>query len=485
MTMKVALELKLESGGIADIWRAKDDLDRIVAVKVIQPDLLEFMDIREHAIALAKISHPNVVTVYGVEEVEIPEGGGPQNGIVMELLKGATLSQYIKQGRLSPEALLHYSSEIIRGLVAIHDAGIPHCDLSADNVMVTESGVKILDIYSSPNLLKMGKTSFRDHVQSDICSLKDLLYRLLQASVIPMQHAVQFGECIKTIWDIVDLQDELQKATGKMYLLQGEFGISQSGLSIDEANMSEALNIREKLVSKTIEGDGLFTRKGNQALVLHMFSIPSVRAKVEYDITQMEKRTVNLKPLTAGGWDHEFNSNGFATYAYRERENILSWIQVFRNGTIEAVDTITFGNEDDEESEKSIMALLVERTVLDAAPKYLEVQRKMGVKLPIVLSVSLLGTNGFRVISGHRLHHARARHLNNSFICLPVGIISDYTSTCAEVLKKGFDFLWQAGGYPRSLSYNENGIYQDTPVTPLTRGSVARVCEAKMRMAWS
>jgi serine/threonine protein kinase len=134
----------LGAGGMGEVYRARDQrLDRIVALKILAPHQTgdpEFRDrLRREARALSRLSHPHVCAVFDVGT----EGG--RDYFVMELLSGETLAARLARGPLSFEEAVRAGVQIAGALESSHRAGVIHRDLKPANVMLTPSGVKLLD----------------------------------------------------------------------------------------------------------------------------------------------------------------------------------------------------------------------------------------------------------------------------------------------------------------------------------------------------
>jgi serine/threonine protein kinase/tetratricopeptide (TPR) repeat protein len=135
----------LGSGGMGEVYRAKDlRLGREVAVKVLptgvasSPDLLARFE--HEARTVAVLNHPNIVTLYSVEDVE------GIRFLTMELVEGQTLSTLIAPGGLPLPRLLDLVIPLTEALATAHERGVVHRDLKPGNVMVTREGrVKVLD----------------------------------------------------------------------------------------------------------------------------------------------------------------------------------------------------------------------------------------------------------------------------------------------------------------------------------------------------
>jgi serine/threonine protein kinase/tetratricopeptide (TPR) repeat protein len=136
---------ELGQGGGGRVWRALDTkLDREVAVKMLPAELAEVPDrlvrFESEARAIAALNHPNIVTIYSVEEVD------GVHFIVMELIRGRTLAQLLPEGGMPLEAIFQVVLPLIHAINAAHERGVVHRDLKPSNIMVGENGrVKVLD----------------------------------------------------------------------------------------------------------------------------------------------------------------------------------------------------------------------------------------------------------------------------------------------------------------------------------------------------
>ena len=137
---------RIGTGGMAIVYKAKcHRLNRLVAIKILKSDLAQNEEFRRRfnaeSQAVAQLSHPNIVSVYDVSR------GGDMEYIVMELIDGITLKQYMeKRGQLNWRESLHFITQIMRGLSHAHSRGIIHRDLKPQNIMVLRDGsVKVAD----------------------------------------------------------------------------------------------------------------------------------------------------------------------------------------------------------------------------------------------------------------------------------------------------------------------------------------------------
>jgi Tol biopolymer transport system component len=134
----------LGAGGMGEVYRARDTrLERTVAVKVLAPHMSASVEVRQRfereAKTISQLSHPHICALYDVGRE------GETEYLVMELLEGETLSERLAKGALPLEQTLRYGIEIAGALDKAHRQGIVHRDLKPGNVMLTKSGVKLLD----------------------------------------------------------------------------------------------------------------------------------------------------------------------------------------------------------------------------------------------------------------------------------------------------------------------------------------------------
>jgi serine/threonine protein kinase len=136
---------KIGKGGMGEVYKARDTrLDREVAIKILPEETAADSDrlkrFEREAKAVAALKHPNIVTVYSVEEID------GRYCLTMELVDGKTLSELIPQGGLSLERFFEMAIPLAHALVAAHAKGITHRDLKPSNVMVDADGtLKVLD----------------------------------------------------------------------------------------------------------------------------------------------------------------------------------------------------------------------------------------------------------------------------------------------------------------------------------------------------
>jgi serine/threonine protein kinase len=135
----------LGHGGMGTVYKARQPLlDRLVAVKVVRPDLESESAFQERflreARTLAKLRHPFIVTVYDVY------GAEGFYGLVMEYVEGSSLRELLSEGSITERDVLDISAQMTEALQHAHENGVVHRDIKPENVLVDSHGrVRLVD----------------------------------------------------------------------------------------------------------------------------------------------------------------------------------------------------------------------------------------------------------------------------------------------------------------------------------------------------
>lgn len=149
---RYVLERTISQGGMATVWQARDDvLARPVAIKILHTHLSQdeaFLErFRREALAAARLTHPNIVSIYDTGTEETPDGEPDLQYIVMEHCSRGTLEDLLRnEGALSPDRVASIGVSICEALSYAHRHGIVHRDVKPGNVLIANDGsLKVAD----------------------------------------------------------------------------------------------------------------------------------------------------------------------------------------------------------------------------------------------------------------------------------------------------------------------------------------------------
>jgi hypothetical protein len=216
---------------------------------------------------------------------------------------------------------------------------------------------------------------------------------------------------------------------------------------LSETTTERIRNFRIERLSKIIAGETPVLLNETAKIILHIIPFGAFNPAARFDVSSLASDVGKLQPMSAIGWDTRHNFDGYLSFA-----NPLRYLQVFRNGIIEAVDASIL---EPVGSKLIIPSLLFERELLDALPRFLSIQKQLGVESPHLIMISLLGVSGYTM--GVNNSHLDTYPIDRDALILPEIIVENFECNPSEVMRPIFDAIWNAAGWLRSMNYNENG----------------------------
>ena len=198
--------------------------------------------------------------------------------------------------------------------------------------------------------------------------------------------------------------------------------------------------------------------EGESAVVLHLLPLAAFGLEARFDYRNLQEHIEKLQPLNGWGSSWRHNLDGFVVYSSRTESAASSYVQMLRNGALEAVETAML--QPDEQG-RNIPSVIFERELVDALPRYLDLQQTIGVRAPIVAMLSLLNVRDFTmaVSSGRAWHHGR-RAIDRRDVLAPEVLIEDYDVPTQPLVKQLVDPIWNAAGWPQSHNFDDAGLWK-------------------------
>ncbi|MBN1360846.1 MAG: ATP-binding protein [Sedimentisphaerales bacterium] len=191
-------------------------------------------------------------------------------------------------------------------------------------------------------------------------------------------------------------------------------------------------------------------------MILHVAPLSAFGRKETYELCEIYQGR-RLCPIGAGEFDTRHNFDGLLAYC-RQRDEVggNSYIQLFRDGTVEAVDA----NHIRKGAHEKGVSCAYEEDALDALENALRVQQDLGVELPVVVMLSLLGVRGYRIVGWDQKYPRHAPFPGHGLIdrddlILDVVFIEhEYKCDRRQIMRPVFDAVANAAGWPGSMNYD-------------------------------
>lgn len=205
-------------------------------------------------------------------------------------------------------------------------------------------------------------------------------------------------------------------------------------------------------------GNALPKISDGSKLIVHLIPIEAVTTSNTHSIKDLEQRS-NLEPFLSGGWNHSINKHGFYTYAttyFGDKGNPPGYVQFFKNGIIESVDTEMLNKRYD----KYIPGIAFERDILHLIDsKYKVALKELGIKLPFAISITLTDVEDYYISMNPKASRGKIR---DRILKLPSVVVNSWDGNIGKALRPSFDYLWNNCGVAESPNYDAEGNWGPT-----------------------
>ncbi|WP_280166550.1 hypothetical protein [Priestia aryabhattai] len=182
----------------------------------------------------------------------------------------------------------------------------------------------------------------------------------------------------------------------------------------------------------------------NAKVIAHLISLSSIKQEnYTIDLAPLRNRATDVPLLSGFANDYKFNYEGYTTFHTYSG----SYVQIFRNGYLEVVDT-KFFNED----HKQFYVTRFETSLIENITKYIHLFSSLGLEGPFLLNIVILGAKDFSIVLNFD-QFLDTYPNEKEKISLPQILIEDYQKPLASTLKPAFDVLWNTFGIYGSINY--------------------------------
>jgi hypothetical protein len=187
--------------------------------------------------------------------------------------------------------------------------------------------------------------------------------------------------------------------------------------------------------------------------ILHLIPVEAFSPNVGFDIKSLKNISSKLYPIRCSAPKSRINLEGILWHSSSGQENSPSFVQLYRNGIIEAVVGWTLNKDT---GKKDIQSKFYEKALLEFMPKYLNALKELNVNTPIFISLTVTGAKGFKITDkGDYGDYDYGNPIDRDPLMLPETMIETFDFDAQKKLRPMFDLIWNACGYPQSPNFDE------------------------------
>ena len=227
-----------------------------------------------------------------------------------------------------------------------------------------------------------------------------------------------------------------------------------------ESRAERIRQFRIERVDAILQGNTPEPLAGKSYLCIHMVPISAFDPSFSFDITRVREQGEALPPIGRRGWNPRVNFDGLLFSTPMRAGGAISYVQLFRNGVIEAVDCerLTPREPQRQRPDKYIPSIAYERDIVRAVDGYAEFYRKYEMPTPLLVGLSILNVKGFRM--GADDIYDLGSPIDRDHLVLPGQLAEFVDFDAAPFLRPSFDQIWNACGYDRSRNYDDKGNWR-------------------------
>lgn len=168
---------------------------------------------------------------------------------------------------------------------------------------------------------------------------------------------------------------------------------------------------------------------------------------------------IHLKPFYSSGYSHRINLDGVVGYTSYQDPVVRTYVQLYRDGKIEAVETsiIQMRNED---GKKTLPISAIENKVIEYVTHNVALMGHLDIQPPYFIFLSLVGIDGFTLMLPQGYFSHSDDKITQSDLLLPEIVLESLNDKIDQKLQPVFDMIWNAGGFSKSLSYDDDGSFK-------------------------
>jgi hypothetical protein len=175
------------------------------------------------------------------------------------------------------------------------------------------------------------------------------------------------------------------------------------------------------------------------------------------DVSLLQTEGQKQSPIYSGGWDYKINFDGYLLYNGNSQKASYSYVQFYKSGIIEAVNSSLLSSMLDEKT-KCIPSVAYEGELIKSITKFRQFYMRMDIESPIFVFISLIGVKGYiMAVDPTRFYAFDTYPIDRDILITHEIIIDSNTTDISKALKPAFDSIWNACGWQQSMNYDKEG----------------------------
>jgi hypothetical protein len=224
----------------------------------------------------------------------------------------------------------------------------------------------------------------------------------------------------------------------------------RAAFALSETTSERIRNFRVERLAQIVANNGTPIKLDETPyFVLHIVPVNAFDPAVRYDTSSMAHLSKYMMPMGGRGMFYRHNFDGYLTFSYSEAA-AYAYLQVYRNGIIESVRTSYERSANT--GRRVLPSAEYEEDVLEALPRFLELQKQLGVEPPLLVMLSLLGVAGYGMTNEPSLLGAKI--IDRDALIVPEVLVDDFGTDPEEIMRDSFSAVWNAAGYERCMNYD-------------------------------
>ena len=238
---------------------------------------------------------------------------------------------------------------------------------------------------------------------------------------------------------------------------QLDVGEIRAAFLLSETSTERIQNFRRDRLSKIVAQETPVNLLGKAQLVLHIIPMGAFDLASQFDVSSLYDNFPSTLSTPSGNTNRRLNFDGLVSFDFMPDGGSYSYVQTFRNGIIEAVDTSQLMPYE----KIGLIDRSYEYTILQGLSEFLKIQQSLGVEPPFLSMLSFLGVKGYRILWQNATRPS-GPSIDRDAILTSEVLIEDFDTDLtdlAQSMKPAFNTVWNAAGLKRSLNYDETGVW--------------------------